>query len=148
MCLLSSGYAFLASVLRTEYQFTRGTSSTGRYRHRRRFFFFLSASYSFRELCSGIWPLTRADLLKIPLAHSRGISDIGTNKNCECFSSIFARPSINYRIRMLSDLQVSIHFACDISITLISFNVSLLNILSFLNFNCFLRVFLLFLSVC
>lgn len=28
LCLLSSGYTFLASVLRTEYQFTRGTFST------------------------------------------------------------------------------------------------------------------------
>jgi len=28
LCLLSSGYTFLASVLRTEYQFTRGIFST------------------------------------------------------------------------------------------------------------------------
>lgn len=118
MCLLSSGYAFLASVLRTEYQFTRGTSSTGCYRHHRRFFFFFSASCSSRQLCRNMAAHSCRSLgdSSTMFAGREGISDIGTNKNCECFGSTFARPSINYaRIRMLSDRsEVSIYFACDI----------------------------------
>jgi len=94
--LLSSGYAFLASTLRTEYQFTRGTSST--------LLLLLSLLLLLlllpaSHLCSGICRLFAHDLPEIlpPSSRDARVYPISPSiKKRECFSSISPRSSINY----------------------------------------------------